>query len=161
MSESRHYSPVKCSTPHPLLSVTILFEDNVSTPTSFGMQNEDLKMSNAHVMFIYLNTDITKVILPSPVIYLTSSSLVIYPHLFSSKAFKEKKIIKPSGFNHIESRISSSFQQLGTWIFSYKPQMHVEEHLLEWAGSWNHWIRKVKLLFAKQLYYSERIQCEY
>lgn len=34
--------------------------------------------------------------------------------------------------------------------------MHVEEHLLEWAGSWNHWIRKVKSLFAKQLYYSER-----
>lgn len=113
MSASRHYSPVKCSTLHPLITVTVLFEDNVSTPTSFGMQNEDLKVSNAHVMFIYLNTDITKVILPSPVIYLTSSSLVIYPHLFSSKAFKEKKKIKPSGFNHIEPRINNFFQQLG------------------------------------------------
>lgn len=66
----------------------VLFEYNVSTPTSCGMQNEDLKEPYTHVMFIYLNT---KVMLPSSVKYLTSSSLVIYPHLFTSKAFKEKE----------------------------------------------------------------------
>lgn len=88
---SLHYSPVKRSSLPPLITATVLFEDNVSTPASFGMQNEDLKVPYTHVMFIYLNTDITKVMLPSSVKYLTSSSLVIYPHLFSSKAFKEKE----------------------------------------------------------------------
>lgn len=88
---SLHYSPVKCSSLQPLIVATVLFEDNVSTPASFGMQNEDFKVPYTHVMSIYLNTDITKVMLPSLVKYLTSSSLVIYPHLCSSKAFKEKE----------------------------------------------------------------------
>ena len=70
---------------------TALFEENVSTPAGSGMQNEDLKMPYTHVMFIYLNADLTEVILPSSVKYLISSSLVICPHFFSSKAFKEKE----------------------------------------------------------------------
>lgn len=127
---SLHYSPVKCSSLQPLITATLLFEDNVSTSASFGMQNEDLKVPDTHVMFIYLNTDITKVMLPSSVKYLTRSSLVICPHLFSSKTFKEKRV-KLVGLIILNQESATSFQQLGTGVFVYRPQMHVEEHLLE------------------------------